>query len=99
MFLKNIAIAYPVLLITSIKKGFEAFGKVVGKSGKTVARWLLEAQIYYDQIDILARNEFREKKQLILVFDDTLIRKIYSKLIEGCGLFYDTQIFSTYYGS
>lgn len=93
MFLKNIAIAYPVLLITSIKKGFEAFGKVVGRSGKTVARWLQESQIYYDQIDILARHEFREKKQLILVFDDTLIKKIYSKLIEGCGRFYDTQIF------
>lgn len=92
MFLKNIAIAYPVLLITSIKKGFEAFGRAIGKTGKTVARMLQEAQIYYDQINVLTRQEFRDKKELVLVFDDTLIRKIYSKLIEGSGRFYDTQL-------
>jgi DDE family transposase len=91
MFFKNIAIAYPVLLITSIRKGFEAFGRVVGKTGKTVARWLLEAQVYYDQITILLRYQFRNAKQLVLVVDDTLIKKIYSQLMEGSGLFYDTQ--------
>jgi hypothetical protein len=91
MFLKNIAIAYPVLLITSIKKGFEALGRSVGKTGKTVARWLLAAQLYYDQIKILQRYQFRNNKQLVLAIDDTLIKKIYSQLMEGSGRFYDTQ--------
>lgn len=92
MFLKNIAIAYPVLLITSIKKGFESFGRAVGKTGKTVARWLLDAQSYYDHITVLLRFQFRDTQQLYLLIDDTLIKKIYSQLIEGCGLFYDTKL-------
>jgi hypothetical protein len=91
MFWKNIAIAYPVLLITSIKKGFEALGRTINKSGKTIARWLFEARFYYDQITSLTKREFRNKKKLFLIVDDTLIKKIYSQLIEGCGRFYDTQ--------
>jgi DDE family transposase len=92
MFLKNIAIAYPVLLITSIHKGFEAFGRVIGKTGKTIARWLLAAQMYHDQITILLRYQFRDTKELYLLLDETLIKKIYSQLMEGSGFFYDTKI-------
>jgi hypothetical protein len=92
MFLKNIAIAYPVLLITSIQKGFEALGRRIDKTGKTVARWLQTYQLYFDQIKILLRYQFRDKQLLILVIDDTLIKKIYSQLMEGSGRFYDTKI-------
>ena len=93
MFLKNTMIAYPVLLITSIKKSFEALGKVIGKTGKTVCRWLKPADDYYETLFKLSVKEFATKKELILIFDDTVIRKIYSRLMEGAGYFYDTQLF------
>jgi len=41
----------------------------------------------------LSIKEFATKKELILIFDETLIRKIYSRLMEGAGSFYDTQLF------
>ncbi|MBX9704394.1 MAG: transposase [Silvanigrellaceae bacterium] len=90
MFFENTTISYPVLLITSIKKGFEAFGRTINKTGK-IARWLLDKHLYHDQIAILARKEFRKNKRIFLLFDDTLIKKIYSQLIEGSGRVYDTQ--------
>lgn len=93
MFLKNTMIAYPVLLITSIKKSFEALGKTIGKTGKTICRWLYPADEYYETLANLSAKEFAAKRELILIFDDTLIRKIYAQLMEGSGRFYDTQLF------
>lgn len=93
MFLKNTMIAYSVLLITSTKKSFEALGKVIGKTGKTISRWLKPADDYYETMFRLSVKEFGKEKELILVFDDTVIRKIYSRLMEGAGYFYDTQLF------
>jgi hypothetical protein len=71
MFLKNTMIAYPVLLITSIKKSFEALGEVIGKTGKTICRWLKPACEYYEILTQLSLKEFAQKKELIL----ELIRK------------------------
>jgi len=93
MFLKNTMIAYPVLLMISIKKSFEALGKMIGKTGKTICRWLKPAHEYYETLLKLSIKEFATKKELILIFDETLIRKIYSRLMEGTGSFYDTQLF------
>lgn len=93
MFLKNTIIAYPALLITSIKKSFEALGRFVGKTGKTICRWLKPASEYYEILLQLSIKKFKEVKELILIIDDTLIRKIYSQLMEGSGSFYDTQLF------
>ena len=93
MFLKNTMIAYPVLLITSIKKSFEALGAIIGKTGKTVCRWLRPANEYYETLLKLSIKKFATKKELILIFDETLIRKVYSRLMEGAGSFYDTQLF------
>jgi hypothetical protein len=93
MFLKNTIITYPVLLIMSIKKSFEALGEKIGKTGKTISRWLYPATKYYDILTNLCLKEFGTKKELILIFDETLIRKIYSQLIEGSGRFYDMQLF------
>jgi hypothetical protein len=92
MFLKNTMIAYPILLITSIKKSLEALGKTIGKTGKTICRWLKPADDYYEILLKLSIKEFSTKKEVFLIFDDTLIRKIYSRLMEGTGYFYDTQL-------
>ncbi len=93
MFLKNTMIAYPVLLITFIKKSFESLGAKIGKTGKTISRWLKPAHEYYEALLTISIKEFTSKRELILIFDETLIRKIYSQLMEGSGLFYDTQLF------
>jgi len=93
MFLKNTLIAYPVLLITSIKKSFEALGKMIKRTGKTVSRWLKPACEYYETLLQLSIKKFAKSKELILIIDETLIRKIYSQLMEGSGRFYDTQLF------
>jgi hypothetical protein len=93
MVFKNTITAYPVLLITSIKKNFEALGRTVKKTGKTIARWLKPAHKYYEELFNISLREFANKKELILIFDETLIRKIYSQLIEGSDRFYDTQLF------
>lgn len=93
MFLKNTIITYSVLLITSTKKSFEALGKSIGKTGKTISRWLNPAEKCYEELLELSRRQFKKTRELILIFDDTLIRKIYSRLMEGSGFFYDTQLF------
>lgn len=93
MFLKNTIIAYPALLITSIKKSFEALGRLIGKTGKTVCRWLKPATEYYEILLQLSIKKFEKAKELILIIDETLIKKIYSQLMEGSGRFYDTQLF------
>ena len=93
MFLKNTILSYPVLLITSTQKSFEALGEIIGKTGKTIARWLKPAPDCYEVLEKLAIKEFSQKKKLTLIFDDTLIRKVHSKFMEGSGRFYDTQWF------
>lgn len=93
MFLKNTLISYPAMLITSTKKSFEALGQMIGKTGKTIARLLQPASEYYDLIRLLANKELANKKELVLIFDDTLIRKIHSQFMEGSGRFFDTQLF------
>lgn len=40
----------------------------------------------------LAIDFFRNKKELVLAIDDTLIKKIYSTMMQGSGFFYDTKI-------
>lgn len=93
MFLKNTIIAYPVLLIRSTRKSFEALGAAIGRTGKTISRWLKPAHEYYEALFKISAKEFITKQELILIFDETLIRKIYSQLMEGSGLFYDTQLY------
>lgn len=92
MFL-NTTTAYPILLIISTKKSFEALGRFIGKTGKTICRWLKPACDYYAILLQLSIKEFATKQELILIFDDTLIQKIYSQLMEGSGRFYDTKLF------
>src|SRR5580704_4943288 len=93
MFLENTITTYSVLLITSTRKSFEALGKLIEKTGKTISRWLNPSEKYYEKLFDLSRKLFKEARDLILIFDDTLIRKIYSQLMEGSGRFYDTQLF------
>lgn len=93
MFIKNTLVAYSILLMTSIKKSFEELGKQIGKTGKTICRWLFSSEKYYEILEKLSLKSFKNSKELILIFDDTIIRKIHSQFIEGSGEFYDSKMF------
>ena len=84
---------YPVLAILSIgKKNFRNMGRTIGKSGDTVLRCLCESTISIEQAQNISFLMFKNKKRLFCIIDDTLIKKIYSKLMQGSGKFYDTAI-------
>lgn len=93
MFEVNTTITYSILLILSTEKGFEGLGRFINKTGKTISRWLRNKSEYDKEITGLAVKEFSNKKELVLTLDDTLIRKIYSCLMQGTGRFYDTKYF------
>ena len=93
MFIKNTLLAYPALLITSTKKSFAALGRKIKATGKTISKTLRDHCESYGVLENLAVKKFANKKELVLVFDETLIKKIYSRLMEGTGYFYDTGLF------
>ena len=68
-------------------------GQKIKSTGKAIAKLLKDHTEVYTVLEHLAVNKFAQAKELILVFDETLIRKIYSRLMEGTGYFYDTQLF------
>lgn len=82
---------YPSLLIMSREKSFEAMGRLIGKTGKTISRWLLEHSAYYDAIMNILTAFYSNVKELYLIFDETLLRKLYAESIEGYGFFYETK--------
>lgn len=89
----NTIIKYPLLTMLSIgKKSFENMGRCINKSGDTISRLLKPASVSFIQSRRIAQSIFANKKSLYLSIDDTLIKKIYSKLMWGSGRFYDTKI-------
>ena len=40
----------------------------------------------------ICQSMFRNKKKLFCIIDDTLIKKIYSQLMQGAGMFYDGKV-------
>ena len=86
----SMIIKYPTLNLLSIgKKSFENLGRVICKSGKTISRLLQPASISLEHAQYLCQSMFRDKKKLFCVIDDTLIKKIYSREMQGSGMFYD----------
>lgn len=84
---------YPIALLKSIgKKSFEALGRAINRSSKTIARSLNDTETNLLQLEYLAKNVFRKNNELILAVDDSLVKKIYSKLFEGAAHFFDLKI-------
>lgn len=93
MFNLNTVLTYPILAALSIgKKSFENMGRLIKKSGDTIARLLQPAPESFEYSQWLCKQMFREKKKLFCIIDDTLIKKIYSTLMQGSGRFFDTKI-------
>jgi hypothetical protein len=93
MFKKNMVINYPILAILSIgKKSFEGMAKALGKGRDTVRRLLPSSALNFNVLHAIARFLFKNKRHLTVAIDDTLIRKIYSRMMVGSGRFFDTKI-------
>jgi len=66
-------------------------GHVIQRGGDTVKRALQPVEVSEAQLESIAKSMFICKKVLYLVIDDTLLKKIYSRLMQGSGWFYDTK--------
>jgi hypothetical protein len=84
---------YPLLTLLSIgKKSFENMGRFIQRSGDTVERMLQPSSVSLDQARHICQTMFKGKNKLFIIIDDTLIKKIYSQLMCGSGMFFDTKI-------
>ncbi len=81
---------YPLLLILSnpARKTAESLAKTLNKSGDTVLRILEEECTTWEELISLAKKYFGSNKVKIII-DDSIIRKMYSKYIQGSGDNYD----------
>ena len=73
------------------KKSFENLGSVINKSGDTVARLLQSAEVSFNHAQSISQSMFRKKRKLYCIIDDTLIKKIFSRYMQGAGMFFDTK--------
>ena len=73
------------------KKSFQCLADTANISPSTVSRKMPEAKNNFNFLKELAPLFFKKKEKLIIVLDDTLIKKIHSKEMCGSGYFYDTQ--------
>jgi hypothetical protein len=74
------------------KRSFEALGKIAKKSGDTITRLLVPAEKSSGIMLKIAQKMFRDSKAITIVIDDTLLKKMFSKAIEGVGLIFDTGL-------
>lgn len=94
MIILNNITSYPFLtiLINAGKRSFENMGRFVKKSGDTIGRILRPGQESLDASKKIAQQVFANKKQILIVIDETTIKKIYSQLMEGTSWLFDTKI-------
>lgn len=86
-------IRYSLLLISSIhKKNFSAIGRCIGKAAKYVAGLLQKTEENFEIMATIAAKKLADKKRIVITIDNTLIKKFYSKQIEGTGRWVDTTI-------
>lgn len=82
---------YPIsLLLSSRRKTFEALGRSAGISGDTVLRLVEHSAATFGDLIGIANKVFKRRRKYLII-DDTLIKKIYSKLIEGTSDNYDSS--------
>ena len=93
MFRTNTSIDYSLLLIVSTgKKSFTALGKIIEKSSDTIRRLVNPSKMNFELLEAVAEDTFKNKKKLVLSLDYTLLRKLYSKSMEGVCEFFDTKM-------
>lgn len=92
MIRSNQSVTYPIALLLSIstKKNFESLGRYFEISGDTISRILATDAVTMHDLIAFCKTIFKEKS-LYLLIDDTLITKIYSRVIEGTCDNYDSS--------
>lgn len=66
-------------------------GPVIQRGGDTVKRLLQPAEESFAQLEYIAKFMFSWQRTLYFSIDDTLLKKIYSRLMQGTGPFFDTK--------
>ena len=79
---RKLSYSIALLLSTPKRKTFEALGEATGLSGDTIARLTKYAANVKDLVAI-AKQVLHRRKNVYLLLDDTLLKKIYSRCIEG----------------
>src|SRR5215203_5341552 len=81
---------YPLLLILSNhnRKTAESLARILNKSGDTLLRMLKDESIDENELIFEAQQYFGTTK-VELIIDDSIIKTMYSKYIEGSGDNYD----------
>ena len=93
MMSENINLEYSILIIKSIgKKSFQTLADCIQKSRSTISRLLPSSEKNFAMMQKIAQSFFKDKKELALAIDDTLIKKTHSRFMHGAGYFYDTKI-------
>jgi hypothetical protein len=93
MLYSSTILKYPVLMLLSRgKRSFENMGLLIQRSGDTVKRLLHPAEYSFQVSRDLCQSVFAKNETLCVGIDDTLLRKCYSKFMQGAGMFFDTKI-------
>ena len=93
MLYSSTVLKYPALILLSIgKRSFENIGLLIQRSGDTVKRLLHPAEHSFQVSRDIGKSMFVKEKTLCVGIDDTLLRKFYSKFMQGTGMFFDTKI-------
>lgn len=90
-------LTYPIALLLSIanRKTFESLGIISNTSGDTIARIVECNAATPDDLAKIVKIIFKNKR-LYLIIDDTLILKLYSKVIPGTSDNFDSADRKTY---
>ena len=84
---------YPILLLKSTGvKNFTQLAAAAGKSDQSICRSLLSLDSIFPMLIQMGKKMFRSKKELFLIIDDSLIKKIYSRFLRGAGKHFDQKI-------
>jgi len=67
-------------------------GHIIQKRGDTISRLLRPAEANIEEMQRISRKIFQHRKRLYCVIDDTLIKKYYSRFMQGSGMFFNTKL-------
>lgn len=96
MLNKSTFLTYPFLVLLSTgRKSFENMGRYIQKSGRLVAKMLQPAESSFALLHNICQSVFSNSSTLVLIIDDTLIKKIFATNMRGTGRFYDTKLRTT----
>ncbi len=89
MLTKSTLLTYAFCLIMST--GRKNFTNINRENKINNKKTLQPADRIFTTLQELCQTLFKDAKKLILVVDETLIKKIYSQWMQGSGKFYDTK--------